>query len=228
MKRPENMLEVQELAFRYPQISGGFELGPISMTLKPGQLVAWIGHNGSGKTTLARLLCGELTMQSGKVICSPGTCTYYHQSPDENVFRELQASQHVKLLAGAHVGRWQSLTDEFSELQEMATKYPDELSGGQLQLLAFATAILRKSRHLFLDELLNNLDYHIAERIVNYIRTELVAKEHLLCVIITHDLRMACKYADAICVFQDGRVSHHLSREQFVDDEKILANLLIH
>ncbi|HEY5885648.1 MAG TPA: cyclic peptide export ABC transporter, partial [Pyrinomonadaceae bacterium] len=62
-------LELREVMHTYPseEKDEGFMLGPIDLTLRPGELVFFIGGNGSGKTTLAKLLIGLYAPESGEI-----------------------------------------------------------------------------------------------------------------------------------------------------------------
>ena len=62
-------LVVRGVTYRYPSESGGegFALGPIDLTLEPGEIVFLVGGNGSGKTTLVKLLTGLYPPESGSI-----------------------------------------------------------------------------------------------------------------------------------------------------------------
>src|SRR5690606_28235589 len=60
-----NLLELKDVKKRYA--AGNFELGPINLTLKAGEVIGLVGQNGNGKTTLIRSIIGDLKLDSGKI-----------------------------------------------------------------------------------------------------------------------------------------------------------------
>jgi putative ATP-binding cassette transporter len=143
-----------------------FSLGPLSLDVRPGELLFIVGGNGSGKTTLLKLLAGlyppkEGTLYLGGNCIDDDNCADYrnlfavlfpdyylfdrfygHQNPDEE--RLYQALQTMEL---AHRVAW--LDGQFSDLN---------LSAGQSKRLALICADLEDSPILLLDEVAADLD----------------------------------------------------------------------
>lgn len=220
------MISVRELVYRYPGVEGSFQLGPLSMELPEGKLAFWVGHNGSGKTTLARLLCGELQPHSGTVAGIGGPRMHHRQSVAENLFPDLRVGDHLRLLSQPKSVRIADLRERFPELEEMAGKYPDELSGGQLQLTAFATIVLAKHGLYIFDEVLNHLDPQLAIRIMSWIRERIVSEAGASCVVVTHDLTWVRRHAEVVHVFAQGRVIATLSQDDIASDPDRLLRLV--
>lgn len=202
MKPP---IQIRGLSFAYSGLSGSFRLGPVDLDLQPGELTFWIGANGSGKSTLARILAGELRRSKGEILGIEGQVGYHHQALDENVFPTLTVAEHLRLLARTDGAVLEALLVGFPELAESREAYPDQLSGGELQLLAFSGMVLQPRHVWIFDEVLNHLDGRTCRRVMEWIVRNLVTPESIV-VVITHDLNIATSRADAISVFREGRV----------------------
>jgi ABC-type dipeptide/oligopeptide/nickel transport system ATPase subunit len=154
------VLKATDIAFRYD--NGPWILDGTSFTLGPGEVVGLPGPSGQGKSTLAKILAGYLTAQRGSVTynLSPLPCNTF--SPVQLLF------QHPELAINP---RWK-LKDVISEGHAPDTRtlkllnidprwlsrYPHELSGGELQRLALARAMTPKTRFLIADEMTAMLD----------------------------------------------------------------------
>lgn len=221
------MIFVDNLSYRYRGLVGSFQLGPLSVEIPAGKLVFWAGHNGSGKSTFARLLCRELTPDSGSVQGLNGTCIYHHQSVVDNIFPDLSVDDHLRLLTRDSTTS-RVLSDEMlSDVRILSHKYPDELSGGQLQLVAFATVMLEKHSLYIFDEVFNQLDTAHADQVMDCIRKIIVDSNDAHCVIITHDLELVREAADLVHVFTEGRITRTLDRASLSEDEEQLINLVM-
>lgn len=220
------MICCTNLTYTFKEQISPFELGPVSVTIPAGKVVFWVGHIGSGKSTLARLLCGELPPDSGSVEGLKGTSIYHHQTVVDNIFPDLSVADHMRLL-GHDINTKKLLVDGLlPEISSLLNKYPDELSGGQLQLVAFTTVILENHTLYVFDEVFNNLDHIHADRVMNAIRRILSENDHAHCIIITHDLELVRKTADLVHVFFEGRITQTLDRHLLSSDKDQLINLL--
>ncbi|WP_426751161.1 cyclic peptide export ABC transporter [Myxococcus sp. Y35] len=141
---------------------GRFQLGPIHLTLSPGELVFLVGGNGSGKTTLAKLLIGLYTPESGEVVLDGKPIT---DERDWERYRQLFSSVFVDFYLFDRM-----LGLERQDLAEQAGKYLERLqlthkvridngvlsttslSQGQRKRLALLTAYLEDRPFYLFDE----------------------------------------------------------------------------
>lgn len=219
-------IRVRKLEYSYGELPGAFKIGPLDLDLEPGHLVFWVGANGSGKSTLARILSGDLKKKSGSISGILGQVTHHHQALEENIFSLLTVSEHLRLLGKLVDGRLDQLLHAFPELNRMGDSYPDELSGGQLQILAFASLVLRPSQVWIFDEILNHLDTRMAERVMDWIACYLVKPDSTV-IVITHDLKVVASRAESIIVFSEGNVLRKVLQGGDPLDSAELASLLI-
>jgi peptide/nickel transport system ATP-binding protein len=155
------MLQAVDLRFRFDSRSPWL-LSSLSLSISPGEIVGLSGASGRGKTTLARLLAGYLIPTSGRVLLDDAPLTRRGYCPVQLVFQhpELTINPHFRIskaLAEACYD-WQSLAEPLGIDPSWLTRFPHELSGGELQRIALARALAPKTRYLIADETTAMLD----------------------------------------------------------------------
>jgi putative ABC transport system ATP-binding protein len=90
-------------------------------------------------------------------------------------------------------------------LAERLTHRPAELSGGEQQRVAIARALANRPRVLLADEPTGNLDSKRAQELLTLLR-EMVTRDSLTVLMVTHDHDLATRFADRIILMKDGRV----------------------
>ena len=155
------MLQAVDIRFRYLS-RGPWLLDAVTLEVGRGEIVGLRGASGEGKTTLARILAGYLKPASGRVLVDgiPFAERGYH--PVQMVF------QHPELTIGPHFRIAKALSEggcDAGALSESLgldpgwlTRFPHELSGGELQRIALARALGPKTRYLIADETTAMLD----------------------------------------------------------------------
>jgi putative ATP-binding cassette transporter len=188
-----------------------FVLGPVNLTLRPGELVFVAGGNGSGKTTLAKVLAGLYPPTSGQIridgaaVAEPG-CDDYRQLfsvafTDGHVFRSLLGldEAHVQgQLVQFELDPWVHVAGgEFSTTA---------LSQGQRKRLLLITALAQDRPFYIFDEWTANQDPEHRERFYREILPALKARGKAV-VVITHDDRYDA-LADAVLRLDRGVLRH--------------------
>ncbi|MEV4531975.1 ABC transporter ATP-binding protein [Streptosporangium sp. NPDC049304] len=200
-------------------------LDGVSLEIGDGEIVAITGPSGSGKSTLLHCLAGIIRPESGEVhfdgrrvdTLDDADRTKLRRESFGVVFQsgglipELTAEENVALplLFNRH-GRQESLLAARSRLERLevadcAARRPGELSGGQLQRVAVARALVTGPRVVFADEPTGALDSLAGERVMDELVGTARADGTTL-VIVTHDNRVAA-YADREIVLRDGRMA---------------------
>lgn len=185
-------------------------------------ITAIIGPNGSGKSTLLKCITnqlkwtgeihhdGEFSHLKDKEFISK-KLSYLPQTPD--IFSSMSVFEAVLLglisELGLRVTQEQERRAEevlkLLDLEELARQNINELSGGQLQMVLLAQAIIKKPDILILDEPLNNLDIYRQFSFLNQI-SNLVEKHKMTSIIVMHDINMAAAYAESILIMRNGMV----------------------
>ena len=174
-KSPKS-ITVDSVSYRYP-VGHEDVLGGVSLTLRPGQVVAIVGPNGSGKSTLAKLLCGLIPPSSGTIRwddvdlanCDPAAVRqrvapvfqdftrFEHTAAQAIGFGDLsrlddrEAVKHAAHEAGAD-SFIESLPAGYETRLSTAFAGGTDLSGGQWQRLAIARAFFRDAPLVIMDE----------------------------------------------------------------------------
>ena len=200
-------------------------LDRVSMGADEGEFVAIQGTSGSGKSTLLNLLGGLDRPTSGDVVfdtqpLGPFTkkqmARYRRFSvgmifQNFNLIPTMTADENVKLALAFGGMRGNERRIRASELLErvgLADRMdhrPAEMSGGEQQRVAIARALANHPRVLLADEPTGNLDSTRARELLALLR-EMVDKDRLAVLLVTHDRELASSYAHRIIMMKDGRV----------------------
>lgn len=216
------ILNVHELGFLYRNHS---VLQKIAFDVNHGEIVAILGPNGVGKTTLLKCLNRILNVKSGQIyldgaeIASLDTLEIARRAgyvPQRVETGRLTAFDAVLLGRRPHIGwditgRDLCIVDAiFSRLSmnHLRLSYIDEMSGGELQKIAIARALVQEPRILLLDEPTSSLDLKNQVEILSTIVG--IVREHGIAAVMTmHDLNQAFRYADRFIFLKDGNIHFH-------------------
>lgn len=194
--------------------AGSHALADIDLTVEHGDFLAILGRSGSGKSTLLRVIAGLEQLSSGTVEWSTGS-TRPHAGV---VFQQalllpwLTAGENV-LIAGRFAAQQASFNRDYAEellrrfdLERVADRYPDQLSGGQAQRVAIIRAVATRPRLLLLDEPFSALDPAIRADLQRWLST-LAAELGVTVVLVTHDVDEALLLASRVVLLgPDGRI----------------------
>jgi len=216
------LLSGTELRKRFGQTPA---LDGVSVSIRPGEIVAVMGPSGSGKSTLLHCLAGIMRPDDGEVwfeaeridSIGEGPRTKLRRSAFGFVFQlgqlvsELNLRENVALpllLAGR--ARKEALAEsegwlERLGVEDVADHRPGGVSAGQAQRAAVARALIHGPRVVFADEPTGALDSLAGEQVMELLVA--TSKEQGASVlIVTHDVRVAA-YADREVIVRDGRVA---------------------
>jgi putative ABC transport system ATP-binding protein len=201
-------------------------LDRVSMSADEGEFVAIQGTSGSGKSTLLNLLGGLDRPSSGDVLFDSQPLAPLNKKQmaryrrfsvgmifqNFNLIPTMTAAENVRLALAfgglRGVPRKERARDllERVGLSDRMDHRPAELSGGEQQRVAIARALANRPRVLLADEPTGNLDSTRAHELLALLR-EMVDRDHLTVLLVTHDHDLASSYADRIIMMKDGRVS---------------------
>ena len=213
-------LQVENLEFAYK--SSIPVLRDIHMQASPGEITALIGPNATGKSTLLKCVAGILRPE-GTILLDGKEMSKFKKKditrcvsylPQENPSRAL-----LTVFEGVLLGRLQTLSWRVSEddltialkvledlgIEELASRFLDELSGGQKQMVSIAQALVREPKVLLLDEPTTSLDLRHELDILDLI-TEIAAEKDITTVIALHDLNLAANHlSGSNDIYPEGR-----------------------
>lgn len=157
-------LEGQNLTFFYPKKKHSPVLQGVDLTLEPGERLGLSGPSGRGKSTLCRLLAGYERPKSGQVLLdgAPLTVKRGRPHPVQLLWQNPELAVDPLLPLGHTLEEGGPVEERLLEaLQirpEWLTRYPTELSGGELQRFCIARALGPSTRYLLCDESTAMLD----------------------------------------------------------------------
>lgn len=216
------MIDIQSLSVAY---GDHLALQDITLSVKPGEILALIGPNGAGKSTLIRTVSGVLPMRTGVILIDGRDLK--HLSPRQRAqllavvpqARRLPGTYtvHQTVLLGrtpylgwlGHVGP-SDLTHvrralERTQILALVERRVGELSGGEQQRVLLARALAQDTPILLLDEPTAHLDLQHQSTLLNLVKTS--AREQGLTVMMAvHDLNLVALYADRVALLVDGRL----------------------
>lgn len=198
------VLEVKNVSFRYG--NGPWILKDVSMEVEQGERVVILGPSGYGKSTLAKIIAGYLEPLSGKVLWNN------HDLP-QNCFCPIQLIyQHPEKALNPRWKMKKSLFEAGEPSEEVLRqvgiqekwydRWPNELSGGELQRFCVARVLKPETRLLIADEMTTMLDALNQAHIWNFI-LEYAEKHGMSIIAVTHNKFLAEKIATRIISIPD-------------------------
>ena len=200
-------------------------LDRVSMSAHEGEFVAIQGTSGSGKSTLLNLLGGLDRPTSGDVLFdaeplgprSKKQMARYRRFSVGMIFQNFNLIPTMTAVENVHLAlafggvRGVERRKRASELLERVglsdriEHRPSELSGGEQQRVAIARALANRPRVLLADEPTGNLDSTRARELLALLR-QMVERDRLTVLLVTHDRELAGGFADRIITMKDGKI----------------------
>ena len=148
------MLEARGIGFAYP--CGRALFSGLDFAVAPGERVALQAPSGTGKTTLCRILAGYSRPQSGEVLCDGEPLSRRGVCPVQLVMQHPELACDPRMRMAAVLDAAGGLDDEVAEAagieRRWLSRFPHELSGGELQRFCIARALAARPRYLVADE----------------------------------------------------------------------------
>jgi ABC-type oligopeptide transport system ATPase subunit len=201
----------------------------VSFTVRPGEVVSLIGESGSGKTTIGRMIlrlsrptAGRVTVDETDVARLRGAALKNYYRRVQGVFQDpfssynpiFKAERVFRLLrseyfSGVGDKAWEAKLEEALAAVSLNPgdvfgKYPHQLSGGQLQRLLVARALLLEIEYLVADEVISMLDASTRIDVLNLLGA--LKERGLGIVFITHDLSLGNYISDTTVILRRGSI----------------------
>jgi len=225
------ILEARDLTKQYVVGDRAVDaLRGVSLSVAPGEFIAFMGPSGSGKSTLLQILGGLDRPSSGHVVLEGRDISGLSDSEATRLRREatgfvfqffnliplLDVRENVGLpftIAGADPTRGElrervQASIDAVELTGKERNRPDQLSAGEQQRVAVARALVTRPALVLADEPTGNLDFATGTEVLEVLFRSCHERGQTI-VLVTHDAKAAA-YADRVFVFLDGRVGDEI------------------
>ncbi|MBV7490473.1 ABC transporter ATP-binding protein [Pseudomonas sp. PDM30] len=191
----------------------------ISLDIKDGEFLTFLGSSGSGKSTTLSMLAGFETPSSGEILVNGQSLVNVppHKRDIGMVFQRYSLFPHlsvrdniafplaIRKLAAAERERRVDAMLKLVQLEQFAHRRPSQLSGGQQQRVAIARALVYEPRILLMDEPLGALDKKLREDLQDELR-QLHRRLGITIVYVTHDQEEAMRLSQRIAIFSHGKI----------------------
>jgi cobalt/nickel transport system ATP-binding protein len=234
--KDRELIHVDCASHIYPDGSVGIH--EMCFYVQKNEIVALCGPNGSGKSTLIEHLNGLLTPSEGNITVNGRSITsgelsdlwrevgiVFQQSDDQLfaptvlddvMFGPLNMGMSREAAQNAATGALEAVG-----AADLIEKLPNYLSGGQKRLVSIAGILAMKPRIIALDEPTSDLD-PVHSGMIEGIILELKQRFGISVVIATHDLDLAARIADRVCLVRKGSVSAEGTPAEIFYDDKLL------
>ena len=217
------ILESTGVVVRYPGAADD-ALAGVSLTLRAGEIVAVVGPNGGGKSTLLRALLGAQSIRAGTVrLMERDIATWSRAEVAQQVgvvVQQEEPAPGLRVTDAVLFGRYARLSPlaspaaadhaavhralERADVVHLRDRFVTQLSGGEWQRVRLARALAQEPRALVLDEPTSALDVRHEMELFELVAT--LRADGLGCLVITHRLNLAARYADRLVLLHRGRV----------------------
>jgi oligopeptide/dipeptide ABC transporter ATP-binding protein len=211
----------------------------VSFAVRPGETFGVIGESGSGKSTLGRAVVCLLRPSGGQILHSgidpfqlSSSELRQHRRSFQIVFQDPNAALDPRMtilesvcepLEVASLGtsaerrrKALAILDRVALSEELADRYPHEISGGQKQRANIARALVLEPRLIVCDEVVAALDVSIQADMLNLF-AELQREFGLTYLFISHDLRVVAHISDRVAVMYAGKLAELAPADQLMD-----------
>ncbi|MBB6633353.1 ABC transporter ATP-binding protein [Cohnella thailandensis] len=206
-------------------------LRDISFEYKEGECLGIIGESGSGKSTLGRLLLGIEKPDRGTILLQGesvekrggrrGRISAVFQDYTSSINPYFTVEQAILEPLTLQPDGMEAKRDKVGRLlrqvgldSSFRSKYPHELSGGQIQRVCIARAVATESPCILLDEAISSLDGSVQMQVLELLK-ELKDSFRLGYLFITHDIQSAAYLCDRVLILRSGQI------EEIVDIKEL-------
>jgi peptide/nickel transport system ATP-binding protein len=208
-------LEAKDITFAYGNKRIVFE--KVNLTVEPGERVALVGPSGCGKSTLSSILAGYYTPRSGEVTFGGEPLPRRGYNPVQLIYQHPEQAINPRWrLRRTLCEAWEPDDDLLREMgieKAWLSRYPNELSGGEMQRFCIARALGPQTRFLIADEISTMLDVITQAQIWNVLM-KLIEQRGLGLLAVTHSPELAARICDRVIQFDEVYQQNRIDGEK--------------
>lgn len=241
---PAPLVELHEVVKHFPAGRGKtvHSVDGVSLTVRKGEVLGLVGESGCGKSTLARTILRAVAASSGHIVfegrditAAKGKELKALRRSMQFIFQDPYGAFDPRMSLGTsletplrHHGmkdrdqrreRILAMLERVGLEEAILERRPSECSGGQLQRMVIARALLLNPKFLICDEPTSALDASIRAQILNLL-VELKDELDLTLVLISHDLRVVRYLCDRVAVMYLGQIVEVAPRDELFTDPR--------
>lgn len=186
--RQSEQLEIKQISFAYPKQSCLFE--DVDISVNPGEIVGLKGRSGIGKSTLAQIIAGYLPPNSGHVTIGQTEVLTEKIHPVQLIWQHPEMAVNPRFRIRKVLEEVGPIDETLLSLFEIdkrwLSRYPSELSGGELQRVCILRAMMTKPKYLIADEMTTMLDAVTQVNIWRILKQFVTAKD-MGVIVISHN-----------------------------------------
>ena len=233
-------ISFENVSFTYPD-TGIRALSEVSFHLNPGETLGIIGKTGAGKSTLLELIARFYDPTEGKVIIDKQNCSaytlkelrsvigYVPQNPflfsdtiEENFRFGKKDANLNEIINSARAAAVHDNIKDFTEgYSTLLGERGVTLSGGQIQRISIARALIKDPEILLFDDCLSAVDADTEEKILSHLNE--ISKYKTTC-IVSHRISTV-KYADKIIVLEEGKIIQQGNHAELIKQSGLYKEL---
>jgi len=190
-------LEAKNVSFKYPS-ARKYLLKNINLELDNNKIIGLIGDSGSGKSTLCKILSGYVQKYEGEVLFEGNKLPNNGFKPVQLIYQHPEKVMNPKWKMDKVLSESWDVDDEtlseFGIQKSWLTRFPQELSGGELQRFSVLRALNPKTQFLIADEMTTMLDAITQVQIIDSI-LKIVKERKMGFLLVSHDMDLV----DTVC-----------------------------
>ena len=214
------MIEFFNVRKEYSDVTA---LDEVSFSIDDGEFVFVVGRSGAGKTTMTKVLLREEKIDSGEIFVNGTDITslseravpVYRRSigmvfqdfrlfPDRTAYENVAFAMRVAGIHPREIKKRVPMLLRTVEMEDKATHFPNELSGGEKQRVALARAIANNPDIIIADEPTGNVDPEMSLTIMNLLlRINQLGKT---VIVVTHEKAMVDSFGQRVITIDEGRI----------------------
>lgn len=169
------MLEVQDITFSY-QKNGNQILEHVNLSVGPEERLGILAPSGYGKTTLLKIISGYISPDAGRILVDGEPLPQKGYCPVQMIFQHPEQAVNPRLRMREVLKEGDGISKELIEglgiEEDWENRFPQELSGGELQRFCIARALGKGTKYLLCDEITTMLDFITQGQIWNFLIEE--------------------------------------------------------